>query len=445
MAVAVRQADRGRAPRLASRGRLRRRHHPARPLPPEGRRSRTAKGSSSPPTRRCAPRRATATARGWNRSSSGSPAATPRSSGTASTASSSWTKRTRWPTRPAASGARGDIAPSQQGLAGMRLQNALPDARVLYVSATGASTIQGLGYAVRLGLWATDRTPFEKREKFVHGDGGRRRRRARGRRPRPEGAGPVSGPRAQLHRRRDRHPRAPHHAGATRDLRRVRRRLQDHPRQPRRRPRGRRHHQPRRDAQPAGQGSGEKRLRERQAALLRPPAHLDEVPHADPRRSRKTWKKAARPSSSWSRPARRSPTGGLAEIPPAEWDDLSVDVTPREYVLDFLRHAFPTTLHEEYDGRRRERPLAPGPRQGRQPGAVGRGRPDPRRPDPQARPAAPGRLRPGPDRAALRRRGGGRDHRPLAADRQGARRARRAPRPAPAGRPRPTRTRRTPS
>ena len=28
---------------------------------------------------------------------------------------------------------------SQQGLAGLRLQNALPDARVVYVSATGAS------------------------------------------------------------------------------------------------------------------------------------------------------------------------------------------------------------------------------------------------------------------------------------------------------------------
>ena len=35
-------------------------------------------------------------------------------------------------------GTRGDVAPSRQGRAGLRLQNALPDARVLYVSATGA-------------------------------------------------------------------------------------------------------------------------------------------------------------------------------------------------------------------------------------------------------------------------------------------------------------------
>ena len=33
---------------------------------------------------------------------------------------------------------RGDQAPSQQGRAGLRLQHALPDARIVYVSATGA-------------------------------------------------------------------------------------------------------------------------------------------------------------------------------------------------------------------------------------------------------------------------------------------------------------------
>ena len=54
-------------------------------------------------------------------------------------------------------GSRGAIAPSQQGRVGLQLQNALPDARVVYVSATGASTIGGLAYAQRLGLWATDR------------------------------------------------------------------------------------------------------------------------------------------------------------------------------------------------------------------------------------------------------------------------------------------------
>ena len=62
---------------------------------------------------------------------------------------------------------RGETKPSQQGRAGLRLQNALPDARIAYVSATGATTVPGLAYAGRLGLWAAGETPFEKRVEFV--------------------------------------------------------------------------------------------------------------------------------------------------------------------------------------------------------------------------------------------------------------------------------------
>ena len=64
-------------------------------------------------------------------------------------------------------GERGDVAPSQQGRAGLRLQNALPDARVAYVSATGATTVPGLAYAGRLGLWSSGDTPFEDRSDFI--------------------------------------------------------------------------------------------------------------------------------------------------------------------------------------------------------------------------------------------------------------------------------------
>ena len=63
--------------------------------------------------------------------------------------------------------ARGETKPSQQGRAGLRLQNALPDARIAYVSATGATTVPGLAYAGRLGLWAAGETPFETRVEFV--------------------------------------------------------------------------------------------------------------------------------------------------------------------------------------------------------------------------------------------------------------------------------------
>ena len=62
---------------------------------------------------------------------------------------------------------RGDGAPSQQGRAGLRLQHALPNARVLYVSATGATTVQNLAYAQRLGLWGGEDFPFANRAEFV--------------------------------------------------------------------------------------------------------------------------------------------------------------------------------------------------------------------------------------------------------------------------------------
>jgi hypothetical protein len=50
-------------------------------------------------------------------------------------------------------GERGDTEASQQGRAGLRLQHKLPNARVVYVSATGATTVHNLAYAQRLGLW----------------------------------------------------------------------------------------------------------------------------------------------------------------------------------------------------------------------------------------------------------------------------------------------------
>ncbi|WP_287788109.1 strawberry notch family protein, partial [Acidiphilium sp.] len=62
---------------------------------------------------------------------------------------------------------RGERGPSQQGRAGLRLQHALPDARVLYVSATGATSVQNLAYAQRLGLWGGADFPFATRAEFV--------------------------------------------------------------------------------------------------------------------------------------------------------------------------------------------------------------------------------------------------------------------------------------
>jgi predicted RNA methylase len=64
-------------------------------------------------------------------------------------------------------GERGDVAASQQGRAGLRLQHALPDARIVYVSATGATTVHNLAYAQRLGLWGGEDFPFVTRAEFV--------------------------------------------------------------------------------------------------------------------------------------------------------------------------------------------------------------------------------------------------------------------------------------
>ena len=64
-------------------------------------------------------------------------------------------------------GTLGLVSASQQGIVGLRLQNALPQARVVYVSATGATKVSNLSYANRLGLWQTGDFPFTSREDFV--------------------------------------------------------------------------------------------------------------------------------------------------------------------------------------------------------------------------------------------------------------------------------------
>jgi hypothetical protein len=64
-------------------------------------------------------------------------------------------------------GGRGPKKPSQQGMAGLALQNRLPNARILYVSATGATTPENLAYAARLGLWGGPEAPFPTRDAFL--------------------------------------------------------------------------------------------------------------------------------------------------------------------------------------------------------------------------------------------------------------------------------------
>jgi hypothetical protein len=63
-------------------------------------------------------------------------------------------------------GSRGAVKGSEQGIGGIRLQNLLPRARILYASATGASDVNNLAYAGRLGPWGPG-TAFADRSQFV--------------------------------------------------------------------------------------------------------------------------------------------------------------------------------------------------------------------------------------------------------------------------------------
>lgn len=58
-------------------------------------------------------------------------------------------------------------AASLQGLAVIDIQRRLPQARVVYLSATAATAIEGLSYAERLGIWGPKPAAFSTREEFL--------------------------------------------------------------------------------------------------------------------------------------------------------------------------------------------------------------------------------------------------------------------------------------
>ena len=64
-------------------------------------------------------------------------------------------------------GSRGKTKGSAQGRAGVELQGRLLGARVLYVSATGATVVENLAYAVRMGLWVGSGAPFKDAAGFA--------------------------------------------------------------------------------------------------------------------------------------------------------------------------------------------------------------------------------------------------------------------------------------
>ena len=244
-------------------------------------------------------------------------------------------------------GARGNMKPSAQGRAGLRLQHALPDARVLYVSATGATTVNGLAYAVRLGLWGAGETPFESRGDFVSAmeAGGVAAMEVVARDLKALG---LYQARALSYKGIDvdilEHPLTPEqrriydaYAGA---FKVIHANLQD-------------------ALEATGIMQGEETLNRnaKSAALsafegakqrffghllcaMKCPSLIRAV-EADLEAGRSAVIQLV--STGEALMERR-----VAEIPPSEWDDLSIDLTPREYVLDFLAHAFPVQLQEPF-------------------------------------------------------------------------------------------------
>lgn len=242
---------------------------------------------------------------------------------------------------------RGDVAPSQQGRAGLRLQHALPDARVVYVSATGATTVHNLAYAQRLGLWGGDDFPFATRAEFVEAieDGGVAAMEVLARDLRSLGLYTS---------------RSLSYDGVEYEL--VQHRLTDE----------------------------QRRIYDAYAgAFSIIHNHLDAAMEAanitgsDGTLNRQA-KSAARSAFESTKQrffghlltSMKTPTlirsisqdlgeghaavvqivstgealmeRRLAEIPTEEWSDVRVDITPREYVLDYLAHSFPVQLYEPF-------------------------------------------------------------------------------------------------
>jgi predicted RNA methylase len=244
-------------------------------------------------------------------------------------------------------GERGDQAASQQGRAGLRLQYALPNARVVYVSATGATTVHNLAYAHRLGLWGGQDFPFATRAEFVEAieEGGvaamevlARDLKALGlyaaRSLSYEGVeyelvehqltpeqvriyDAYAGAFGVIHNNLDAAMRAANITGETGTL----------------------NGQAKSAARSAFE-SAKQRFFGHLLTSMKTPSLIRSI-----ERDLDSGHTAVVQivSTGEALMERR-----LAEIPTEEWGDVQVDITPREYVLDYLAHSFPVQLYEPF-------------------------------------------------------------------------------------------------
>ena len=244
-------------------------------------------------------------------------------------------------------GERGDVAASQQGRAGLRLQHALPNARVVYVSATGATTVHNLAYAQRLGLWGGEDFPFATRAEFVEAieDGGVAAMEVLARDLRALGLytarslsydgveyeliehaltdeqrriyDAYAGAFAVIHNHLDAAMEAANITGSDGTLNRQAK-----------------------SAARSAFESAKQRFFGHLLTSMKTPTLIRSIErdlddgHAAVIQIVSTGEALME---------RR-----LAEIPTEEWNDVRVDITPREYVLDYLAHSFPVQLYEPF-------------------------------------------------------------------------------------------------
>nr|WP_086490816.1 strawberry notch family protein [Novosphingobium panipatense] len=244
-------------------------------------------------------------------------------------------------------GERGDVAPSQQGRAGLRLQHALPNARVVYVSATGATTVHNLAYAQRLGLWGGEDFPFANRAEFVEAveNGGvaamevlARDLRALGlytarslsydgveyelveHQLTPEQTriyDAYAGAFAIIHNHLDAAMQAANITGSTGTLNRQAK-----------------------SAARSAFESAKQRFFGHLLTSMKTPTLIRSI-EQDLANGHSAVIQIV--STGEALMERR-----LADIPTEEWNDVRVDITPREYVLDYLAHSFPVQLYEPF-------------------------------------------------------------------------------------------------
>lgn len=254
---------------------------------------------------------------------------------------------------------RGQQRGSQQGIKGLHLQRLLPKARIVYVSATGATVVENLAYAERLGLWGSDDLPFDTRQKFVSAmhEGGVAAAEVLARDLKSLGfytARSLSYEGIEVDileheltsaqvKTYDAYADAYQliHANLTAALMSSNVTGDEGTRNP--------------QAKSAAMSAFE-------GAKLRFFQHLItgmKVPSLI--RAAETDLAAGDAvvvqlvSTSEAVMDRR-----LADIPPTEWNDLSIDVTPREYIFDYLKSSFPTQLYEVYtdeNGKECSRPV----------------------------------------------------------------------------------------